>query len=80
MITLQNVKILLTAAGISRLKIDFNDIIDFDHDQEDPSYIKVEYVFRGVSGSRRITYQEIKDSLTIGPAEQSADCSQDIRQ
>jgi len=57
MISLKNIKVLLTTAGISRLKIDFDD----EH-----RLVNAEYVFRGKSGTKQITYQEIIDSLTIG--------------
>lgn len=60
MITLETIKIMLTKAGCTRFKI------DFDNDQ---NLLKVDYVFRGVPGNSQITYQEIKDSLTIGQPE-----------
>ena len=65
MISLESVKILLQTAGISRLKIDF----DNEH-----KHVNAEYVFRGTRGTKKITYQEIIDSLTIGLPMQSADC------
>lgn len=57
MINLQAIKIMLTTAGISRLKIDFDD---------EQQHVNAEYIFRGVHGTKQITYQEIIDSLTIG--------------
>jgi len=60
MIDLQSIKILLQTAGISRLKIDF----DSDH-----NIINAEYVFKGKSGIKQITYVEIIDSLNIGSPE-----------
>jgi len=60
MLSLQSVKVLLVTAGISRLKIDFDD------EQE---HVNAEYVFRGVQGTKKITYQEIIDSLSIGSSE-----------
>lgn len=60
MFTLESIKILLQTTGISRLKIDFDD----EH-----KLINAEYVFRGESYIKKITYQEIIDSLTIGRPE-----------
>lgn len=57
MIDLKAIKIMLMTAGISRLKIEFDD----EH-----KLINAEYVFRGESNTKKITYQEIIDSLTIG--------------
>lgn len=58
MITLEGIKALLMIAGVHRLKIDFDD------EQE---LVNAEYVFKGESGTKQITYQEIIDSLKIGP-------------
>lgn len=63
MINLQTIKIMLTTAGISRLKIDFD---------EEQKHVNADYIFRGVPGNKQITYQEIIDSLSIGPAEAPA--------
>lgn len=57
MIDLNNIKTILQVAGISRLKIQFND---------SQKYVRVDYVFKGIPYTKRITYQEIIDSLTIG--------------
>lgn len=57
MLSLESIRMLLTTAGISRLKIDFD---------EAHKVVNAEYVFRGVQGTKQITYQEIIDSLTIG--------------
>lgn len=57
MITLRNIKALLITAGISQLKIDFDD---------EEKQVKVEYVFKGIIRAKQIAYQEIIDSLTIG--------------
>ena len=62
MIDLNTIKLLLTTAGISRLKIDFDD---------ERKFVNAYYVFRGVPGSKQITYNEIIDSLTIGLPEAS---------
>lgn len=62
MITLEGIKALLVIAGISRLKIDFDD---------EQNVVKVEYVFKGESANKQITYQEIIESLTIGLSEES---------
>ena len=67
MIDLNNIKTILQIAGISWLKI------HFDNEQK---HVKAYYVFKGVSGIKQITYQEIIDSFTIGmpgpPAEPGA--------
>ena len=47
-------------AGIQRLKIDFDD----EH-----KCINAVYVLKGHPGNKKITYQEIIDSLTIGQPE-----------
>lgn len=57
MIDLKQVKTLLQIAGITRLKIRF----DNDYNQ-----IYAEYTFKGKPGTKMITYQNIIDSLTIG--------------
>lgn len=71
MITLGSIKILLTTAGISRLKIDFDD----EH-----KHVNAEYVFRGVPGTKQITYQEIIESLTIGLTRQPVGPVMDVDQ
>jgi len=63
MLTLESIKILLMTAGISRLKIDFDD---------EQKIVNAEYVFRGAEGTKQITYQEIINSLTIGLPEATA--------
>ena len=63
MINLATIKILLTTAGISRLKINFDDA---------HKHVNAEYVFRGEKGYKQITYREIIDSLTIGLPEAPA--------
>lgn len=60
---------MLQTAGISRLKIDFDD----EH-----KIVNAEYVFRGKSGTKQITYQEITDSLTIGSPEAPACSTMDV--
>lgn len=57
MINLNQVKSILQTAGISQLKIDFDD---------DRRCVNAEYVFRGTRATKKITYQEIVDSLLIG--------------
>lgn len=57
MLELKQVKTILQVAGITQLKIQFNDNLEF---------VNAFYVFRGKPGSRQIAYQEIIDSLTIG--------------
>ena len=64
MITLETIKIMLTTAGISRLKIEFDD---------ERKLVNADYIFRGVPGTRRITYQEIIDGFTIGLPEAPVD-------
>ena len=60
MLTLESIKVMLTVAGVSRLKIDFDDEL---------KCVNADYIFRGESGTKQITYQEIIDSLTIGKSE-----------
>ena len=60
MLTLETIKIMLTTAGCSRLKIDFDD---------EQKQVNAKYVFRGVPGTKKITYQEIIDSFSIGQPE-----------
>lgn len=57
MINLESIKVLLMTAGISRMKIEFDD---------EQQCVKGDYIFRGESHTSQITYQEIIDSLTIG--------------
>ena len=57
MIDLNHIKIILQTAGISRLKISFDG---------DLQVVNAEYVFRGKPGHKKITYQEVIDSLNIG--------------
>lgn len=57
MINLGSVKILLKAAGVSKLTIDFN---------EEQKCVNAAYIFKGSLSTKKITYQEIIDSLTIG--------------
>lgn len=57
MLSLSGIKAMLVLGGISRLEI------DFDGEQK---VVNAKYVFRGQSGTKKITYQEIIDSLTIG--------------
>ena len=57
MITLEGIKALLVIAGISRLKIDFDD---------KRKLVIADYVYKGESAIKQITYQEIIDSFTIG--------------
>ena len=57
MISLESIKVMLTVAGVSRLKIDFDD---------ERKLVNADYVFKGVPGTRRITYQEIINGFTIG--------------
>lgn len=58
MIDLSNIKTILQVAGISRLEIAFD-----DKERE----VLAVYVFKGESGHKYITYQEIINSLMIGP-------------
>ena len=60
MLSLESIKVMLIVAGVSRLKIDFDDMREC---------VNVEYVFRGGLHGKQITYQEIIDSLTIGKSE-----------
>ena len=62
MINLNNIKIILQTAGISQLKISFDGEFQI---------IDAEYVFRGKPGHKKITYQEVIDSLNIGLPETS---------
>jgi len=68
MIGLNNIKIILQTAGISRLKISFDGELQV---------VNVEYVFRGKPGHKQITWEEIIKCLTIGhpgqPIERSLD-------
>ena len=57
MLPLQHIKVLLTTAGISKLKIDFDGELQI---------VNAEYVFRGVPGHKQITWEEIINSLKIG--------------
>ncbi len=57
MFDLSNIKTILKVAGINQLEIQFDD----EH-----QLVNAEYVFRGKPGTKRITYQEVIDSLTIG--------------
>lgn len=57
MIDLSTIKTILQLAGISQLKIDFD---------ENHRVVNAYYVFLGTPGTKRITYQEVIDSLTIG--------------
>ena len=57
MINLSNIKTILQVAGISLLRIQFDD----EH-----QLVNAEYVFRGKKSYRQITYQKIVESLTIG--------------
>ena len=63
MINLNNVRTILQVAGISRLKINFDG---------DLQIVNAEYIFQGVPGHKQITWEEIIDSLTIGPPEAQA--------
>jgi len=58
MITLGSIKIILQTAGISRLEISFDDEL---------KVVNAVYLFRGKPGTKQITYQEVIDSLAIGP-------------
>ena len=60
MIDLNNIRILLITAGVSQL------VINFDNEQK---LVNAKYVFRGVPGTKKITYQEIIDSFSIGQSE-----------
>jgi len=57
MITFKSITALLMTAGISRLKLDFDD---------ERKCVNVKYIFRGNPGTKQIAYQEIIDSLAIG--------------
>lgn len=57
MFDLSNIKTILQVAGISQLYIDFD---------ENHRVVNAYYVFRGKPGTKRITYQEVIDNLTIG--------------
>lgn len=57
MIDLTNIKTILQVAGISQLKITFDD----EH-----KVVNAVYRFKGKPGTKQITYQEIIKSLTIG--------------
>ena len=58
MISLNNIKIILQTAGISQLKISFDGELQI---------IDAEYVFRGKPGHKKITWEEIINSLEIVP-------------
>lgn len=60
MITLEGIKALLVIAGLNYLRLDFDD---------EQKHVKAYYVFKGESGIKQITYQEIIDSLTIGSSD-----------
>jgi len=60
MLDLKQIKTLLQIAGITHLKIDFD---------EKQKVVNADYVFKRIRGTKRITYQEIIDSLTIGSPE-----------
>ena len=62
MIDLNNVKTLLKVAGITQLKISFD---------EKQHLVNAEYVFRGVPGAKQMTYREIIDNLSIGVPDMS---------
>jgi len=57
MFDLSNIRTILQIAGISQLKVDFD---------ENHRVVNAYYVFKGISGIKVITYQEIIDILTIG--------------
>lgn len=57
MIDFNTIKVMLITTGISGLKIEFDD---------KQKQIVAHYIFRGVPGIKRISYQEITDSLVIG--------------
>lgn len=71
MIDLNNIKIILQTAGISRLKINFDGELQI---------VNAEYVFRGVPGHKQITWEEIINSLKIGLPEEPAGATMDIEQ
>lgn len=58
MINLSQVTTLIQLAGVTRLKIRF----DNNYDQ-----VFVEYTFKGKDYTKTITYQEVIDVLAIGP-------------
>ena len=58
MVNLNNIKTILQIAGISRLKISFDNEL---------KVVNVVYLFKGKPGTKQITQQEIIDSLAIGP-------------
>ena len=57
MIDFNKIKAILNLAGISQLQISFD---------EEQSIVNADYVFKGQPGKKKITYQEIIDSLAIG--------------
>lgn len=57
MLDLKNIKTILNLAGISQLQISFD---------EEHRTVNADYVFKGQPGKKKLTYQEIIDSLTIG--------------
>jgi len=57
MIDLNNIKSILQVAGITSLKIAFDN---------DRNLVNADYVFRKVHNVKQITYQEIINSLSIG--------------
>ena len=63
MITLEGIKALLVIAGISYLRLDFDD---------EQKCVNAKYIFKGESAIKKITYQEIIDSFTIGLSEAPA--------
>ena len=71
MINLNNIKTILQIAGITYLRIDFGN---------DQKHVKAYYVFKGVSGIKQITYQEIINALTIGLPEVLAGSNGEERQ
>lgn len=62
MIDFNSIKTILKVAGITHLKISFD---------EKQHLVNVDYVFRGVPGTKQMTYQEIIDNLSIGVPDMS---------
>ena len=57
MLDLKNITTILNLAGISKLQVSFD---------EKHRTVNADYVFKGQPGKKKITYEEIINSLSIG--------------
>ena len=62
MVDFNSIKTILKVAGITQLKISFD---------EKQQFVNAEYVFKGVPGVKQMTYREIIDNLSIGVPDMS---------